>query len=105
MAKNAKNESIPEIKGAVAAPKSKAESEISPETVVFKTASIKFKRPHRTSIMLDFEKQMGFRPKRIFIKMDESRNNAIIIGVVDDDNESEFAKKRIAEKKPSKAKK
>ena len=112
MPKNARNEEVPEMKGAIAAPKHRTDEDISPETVVFKTAPIKFKRPHRTSIMFDFEKQMGFRPRRIYIAMDTSRNNAIIVGVVDDDNESAFAKQRLADnenkktikKKPKKAK-
>lgn len=109
MQKNARNESIPEV-GGVNAPENGLQGQISPDTIVFKTSSIKFKRPNRTSILLDFEKQMGFRPRRIYIAMDTSRNNAIIVGVVDDDNESEFAKQALkardeAEKAIKKAKK
>lgn len=95
MSGNAKKEKELKLAGVGA----DAQLDISPETIVFKTAPIHFNRRKNGAIMLDFEKQMGFRPKRIFIKMDASRNNTVVVGIIDDDRESQFAKD-IDAKKP-----
>ena len=98
MSKNAKGEEIPQV-GAVSANDTEATIDIGAETIVFKTSEIKFKRPNKTMILLDFEKTMGFRPKRIYLKIGESRNNsAVVVGIIDDDRESAYAKDLDAKK-------
>lgn len=100
--KNHQGKEIPKV-DAVNAPDTEATIDISKDTLVFKTSEIKFKRPNRTMILLDFEKTMGFRPKRIYLRIGESRNNsAVVVGIIDDDRESQYAKQLDEEKKDDK---
>lgn len=69
------------------------------DVVVLSTDEIKLRRPDRSTILFDFEKQFGFKPARFIVQLAPSRNNAIIIGVIDDEEINPLTKAILAEKK------
>jgi len=75
----------------VAMAKAPKDEKLEEGVLVFKTPIIKFKRPNRQMVVFDIEKQMGFRPKRIMLKLSDHTNNGIILGIIDDDRESKLA--------------